>query len=110
MAFTLVIDPRAIRDIQEAIDYYDEQQAGLGKRFEAVLNKHLLTLAKTPLFHIRYDDVRCLPVKKFPYMVHFTVDETQQVVTVRAVFHTSRDPKNWKKRKQKARPNRAFCF
>lgn len=29
--FTLVIDPRALRDIQEGIDYYDEQQAGLGE-------------------------------------------------------------------------------
>jgi hypothetical protein len=46
MSFTLVIDPRAIRDIQEAIDCYDEQQAGLGARFEAALNKPLLTLEK----------------------------------------------------------------
>lgn len=99
MAFTLVIDPRAIRDVQEAIDYYDGQQAGLGERFEAALSKHLLTLEKNPLFRIRYDDVRCLPVKKFPFMVHFTVDEQNSQVTVRAVLHTSMDPKNWKKGK-----------
>ena len=95
MAFTLVIDPRGIRDVQEAIDYYDEQQAGLGERFEATLNKHLLILQKNPLFRIRYDKVRCLPVGKFPYMVHFTVDETEQFVVIRAVLHTSRDPNNW---------------
>jgi hypothetical protein len=29
MAFTTVLDPRAINDIQQAIDYYDEQQPGL---------------------------------------------------------------------------------
>lgn len=99
MAFTLVIDPGVIRDIQEAIDYYDEQQTGLGERFEAALNKHLLTLEKNPFFRIRYDDVRCLPVKKFPYIVHFTIDEVQQVVTIRAVFHTALNPKKWKGRK-----------
>lgn len=97
MTYTLVIDSRAIQDVQEAIDYYDNQQVGLGKRFEAVLNKSLLLLEKNPLFRIRYDDVRCLPMKKYPYMVHFTVDESQQVVTVLALFHTSRDSKNWKK-------------
>lgn len=43
MAFSIVIDRRAILDIQEAIDYYDEQQAELGKRFEAALNRNLLT-------------------------------------------------------------------
>lgn len=32
-------------------------------------------------------------------MVHFTVDEKNMLVTVRAVFHTSTDPKNWKNKK-----------
>ena len=98
MAYTLFIDPRAIQDVQEAIDYYDEQQAGLGKRFESALNKRLLTLETNPLFRVRYDNVRCLPLEKFPYMVHFTVDQENSQVTVRAVFHTSRDPKQWNTR------------
>jgi len=38
MAFTLLIDPRAIQDIQDAIDYYDKQHAGLGGKFENALN------------------------------------------------------------------------
>lgn len=100
MAFTLVIDPRAIRDVQKAIDYYDGQQAGLGERFERALNKRLLVLEKNPFFRFRYDHVRCLSVKKFPYMVHFTVNERQQVVTVLAVLHTSLDPKKWQRTTQ----------
>jgi hypothetical protein len=99
MIYSLVIDPRAIQEIQQAIDYYDEQQTGLGEKFEAALNQRLITLEKTPFFSIRYDDVHCLPVNKFPYMIHFTLDEKQQIVTVRAVLHTSLNPKKWKKRK-----------
>jgi len=49
MAYRIVIDPRAIRDIQNAIDYYEEQQLGIGERFETVLNKHLLILGKKSL-------------------------------------------------------------
>lgn len=99
MAFMLVIDPRAIKDIQGAIDYYDEQQAGLGLRFEAAVNKHLLILEKNPFFRKRYHDVHCIPINKYPYMVHFTIDENLQIVSVRAVFHTALDPKKWKGRK-----------
>ncbi len=98
MDFTLVIAPKAIQDIQKAIDYYDGQQTGLGKRFEATLNKHLLILENKPFFHIRYDNVRCLPLKKFPYMIHFTINQDQKVVTVWAVFHTSLNPKKWQGR------------
>ena len=32
MTLLLVIDSKAIRDIQDTIDYYDEQKTGLGKR------------------------------------------------------------------------------
>jgi hypothetical protein len=99
MRFVVVIDPLAIRDIQETINYYDEQSNGLGKRFESVLNSHFSTLKKNPLLRIRYDKVRCLTLKKFPFMVHFTVDENQKVVTIRAVFHTSLNPLNWDNRK-----------
>ena len=98
MAYSIVIDPRAIKDIQEAIDYYEEQQPGIGERFETVLNKHLLILKNTPYFRVRYDKVHCLPIKKFPFMVHFTIDEDQQVVSVRADLHMALDPKKWNNR------------
>ena len=98
MVYNIVIDPRAIRDIQQAINYYDEQQAGLGKKFEEALNKHLLTLETKPFFRIRYDNVHCLPLKKFPYMVHFTINQDQKMVTIHAVFHTALNPEKWKER------------
>ena len=99
MSFSIVIDHRALKDIQQAIDYYDEQQSGLGKRFEMVLHKNLRLLQKNPFLQIRYDNIRCLPITRFPYMVHFTVDESRKIIAIRAVFHTSRSTKNWEKRK-----------
>ena len=95
MGYSIIIDPRAILEIQDAINYYDEQQSGLGQRFETELNKHILKLEKNPYFRIRYDNVRCLPVKKFPYLVHYTLDEAKNLVSIHAVFHTSRDPGKW---------------
>ena len=82
MKFTLELDPRAIQDIQEAIDYYDEQLIGLGEKFEAYLNKYIKSLAKNPL-------------KKYPFMIHFTVDEKLNAVYIHSVINTSRDPKEY---------------
>lgn len=89
------IDPRAKEDIQQEIHYYHEQQKGLGKRFHAEVKAAFQTIRKSPFFQIRYDNVRCLPLKKFPIMVHFTVDPEQKRITVRAVLHTSRNPEAW---------------
>lgn len=99
MSFTIVIDPRAIQDIHEAIEYYDKQQPGLGKRFEAELDDYLTTLENNPFYHQRYDDVHCLPLKRFPFMVHFTIDDSNLQISVYAVFHTALDPDKWQQRK-----------
>jgi hypothetical protein len=72
--------------------------SGVGEKFETMLNKHLASLEKNPFFQVRYDQVHCLPLNKFPFTVHFTVDKNENIVIDRAVFHTSMDPVKWKKR------------
>jgi toxin ParE1/3/4 len=98
MAFEVEIDPIALQDIQGAIDYYDEQQIGLGEKFEKSVTQHLHTLKDNPFFGVRYDQVRCYPMKKFPFMIHFTINEDRNLISIRAIFHTSRSPQIWKKR------------
>lgn len=95
--FLILIEPEAINDIQLAIDYYDEAQIGLGKKFEYGLNKLLTNLEHSPFYAIRYDDVLCLPMRKFPFMIHYTINEEKMVIIVRAVFHTSLNPDKWKR-------------
>jgi plasmid stabilization system protein ParE len=98
MTYSVVIDEKALQDAQEAIDYYEEQQAGLGGRFEKELNQQITLLEKNPFFRIRYDQIRCLPLKKFPFMLHFTIDESEKIIAVIAIFHTAQHPKKWKKK------------
>ncbi len=31
-------------------------------------------------------------------MIHFTINEADNIITVRAVFHTSQDPEKWTER------------
>ena len=74
MSFEVIILPIAIQDVQDAVDYYDEQSFGLGEKFERELNQFLETLEVSPFFQNRYNAVRCLPLKKFPFMVHLLLE------------------------------------
>jgi toxin ParE1/3/4 len=94
--FLILLEPDAMDDIQSAIDFYDQKQVGLGKQFEKELNDYFSSLEKAPYFTIRYDDVHCLPLKKFPFMIHYTIDNNEKILIIRAVFHTSLNPKKWK--------------
>jgi len=65
------IAPRAHNDIQQGIDYYNLQQKGFGKKFHRAVKKSIFSIRENPFFQIRYDEIRCLPVNKFPFMIHF---------------------------------------
>lgn len=98
MAFRIKIEPEARVDIQSAIDWYNEQKKSLGKRFFKETQTALKVLSQNPFYQKRYENVYCFPLKKFPYLVHFTINEENRVVIIRAIFHTSLNPKGWKNR------------
>jgi len=93
MSFKIKIEPEAVEDIQNAIVWFNKQQTGLGKKFLSELKLHINLLKTNPFFQIRYDKVHCLPLKSFPFMIHFTVSEIESLVIIRAVFSTHRNPK-----------------
>lgn len=95
MIFNIVIEPRALVDIQDAIDYYESKQSGLGEYFYQVIDEHLDTLSKNPFFEIRYKDYRGLPTKKFPFIIFYFIDEKVKTVYVMSVFNTSLNPSKY---------------
>ncbi|HBG87467.1 MAG TPA: type II toxin-antitoxin system RelE/ParE family toxin [Marinilabiliaceae bacterium] len=70
--YKVKIEPQALTDIQQITDWYNEAQPGLGKRFQSVAIKQINSLNKDPhIYAIRYKEIRCVIIKKFPYMAHF---------------------------------------
>lgn len=100
--YIVKIEPEAIADIQEITDWYNEQQAGLGKRFQSSTIKQINSLGKNPqIYTVRYKEIRCALIKKFPYMVHFFINDENSTVEVLAVISTSRNPKIWTEKTSK---------
>ena len=87
--YKIVFSPKAITDIEEAISYYNRQLLGSGNRFISDLKTIYKSIDRNPFFAtIKYDNVRCAGLKKFPFSVHFTIDEERRIVTIAAVFNT----------------------
>jgi len=100
--YKVKIDPEALADIQEITDWYNEAQAGLGKRFQKTVIRHINLLNKDPqIYAIRYKEIRCVLIKKFPYMVHFYINDKNNTIEVLAVISTSRNPIIWKEKTNK---------
>lgn len=92
------IDMDALSDIESSMKWYEMQSTGLGTRFGKQVSQQINSLKTNPeAYGVRYLNVRCMLIKRFPFLVHFTIDN--DTVSVFAVFHTSRNPMIWTKRK-----------
>ena len=94
MVFKVLIVKRADLEIEEALLYYENISKGLGEKFLLDYNDHLKTLYNFPIFEEKYNIVRTLPLKKFPYTIHFTVDEFEKIVHIQAVTCNYQNPEN----------------
>jgi hypothetical protein len=95
-SFKLRIEERALEDIQKGFDFYEERQVGLGVRFNKHVFKCFEILKSNPHYQIRYGSFRCLPMKKFPFMIHYELDEDRKMVNIFAVINTHLNPnENW---------------
>ena len=92
VSFRVVIEAHGLQDIQNSIDYYETQQAGLGERFFNVIQKHFEIISSNPFHRIKYKDYRVLPVKIFPFIIVYYIVKKTNTVYIASVFHTSQNP------------------
>ena len=94
--YKVEIEPKALADIKQISGWYNEQKIGLGNRFQEAVVRQINSLKIDPhIYAIRYNEIRCVIVNKFPFMIHFYCDEESNSVEILAVISTDRNPKTW---------------
>jgi len=93
----LILAPEAEEDLASAYGWYEDRRSGLGEEFLASVEASLAALRRTPAaYAIVAKNCRRALVRRFPYAIFF--EHAGDLVTVYAVFHTSRDPQKWGQR------------
>jgi len=93
--------PDAEKELNEAVDYYNECQNGLGLEFAKEVYLAIQNILSFPhaWAQLSSNTRRCL-TNRFPYGVIYQV--TNEEVFIIAVMHLNREPDYWKKRETKA--------
>ena len=83
-------------ELIEAQDWYEDEAAGLGRRFREAIDALTERMSTNPLqFPVVYKNVRRALLRRFPYSLFFVIDDDTLLVI--ACFHASRDPSHWQK-------------
>ncbi len=99
MSYKIKLDPLAKIDIDDNIDWYEQQQSGLGLRFYEYVKTTFRLIEQNPLsFPVKYKNTRVAVVNKFPFAINYYIDKENKIVAILSVFKTPQDPDKWKKR------------
>lgn len=94
MSYRLNILDAADLDIADAIEHYELVRKGLSMDFELCLEEGYADILYQPFgYQKRYKNVHIKFIRRFPYGIHYLVEE--KMVSVIGVLHTSRSPRNW---------------
>ncbi len=97
MSLPVKLRRQAKQELNQAVDWYERQRIGLGREFRRRVEEALKRIGAAPQMHgLVYKDIRCGVVRRFPYAVFYRVKPGR--VSVIAVFHSSRDPREWQGR------------
>lgn len=83
-------------ELDDAFDYYESQQEGLGFRFQSEVTRALSRVVGHPMSYQKIGKYacRCL-VHKFPYGVIYQYKENRSEIIVVAIAHLHRKPDYW---------------
>ncbi len=91
MKHSLVFRERAIFEIQDSFNYYENQKIGLGIKFKIQLEKELDYILNNPKhFKVVRKSFRQASVNVFPFLIIYKILEMN--IIVYSIFHTSRNP------------------
>ncbi len=103
---SVVVQPEAEQETDEAVAWYEEREPGLGLRLLHDLDVAYAAIARRPeLFQPVGDGFRRALLHTFPYAVFFELDG--EAVVVHSVFHCARNPAIWQSRLKAAKKRRS---
>ena len=93
MSYKLLITPDAETQLDEAVLYYKNRASKrVALDFLSEFKNSCQSILNVIHFQFFFDEFRAVPMRKFPFLLFYTIDENQKVIIIKAVFHTSQNP------------------
>jgi toxin ParE1/3/4 len=90
--------PQAQEELEQAVFFYKNQQAGLENRFIETLEDAINRVCRNPLLYRNIDEnIKKCRLLHFPYAIIFRIRLEQ--IEIIAVMHLRKQPNYWQSRK-----------
>lgn len=94
MSYSYAFHEYAQQDYEVIVEWYASRSIKSAKNFIVEVGHALQLICDNPnRWRNEYKHFRELGLKKFPYIIIYSVEEDIQQIIVTAIFHTSKNPK-----------------
>jgi hypothetical protein len=91
--YKIVYSEKAKVEISIAKAWYNVQLKGLGLQLIEEIKSVSKSILLNPYFaSIKYKNTHIAFCKKFPYGIHYKIDEVNKIIFVTSIFHQSQQP------------------
>ena len=92
MIYKRVFLLRAVNELFEAWEWYENRQVGLGERFRSEIDKKINEIENHPgRYPNKKENFREAHTKSFPYLIIYKINNKQKKVVIVSIFHTRRN-------------------
>ena len=96
MTYKIVVTPDTIQNIDDAVAYYKKETSKkVARDFIDDYKNTFKNILKVKYFQVYFQNFRGKPMKKFPYILFYTIDDELKIITIKGVFHTSQNPNKY---------------
>lgn len=88
----------ASQELEEAFLWYEQKKENLGVELIEELEYYLQLISENPFYfeaNPEKENLRKVPLVRFPYIIIYWVDENLKAIFIDAVFHSKRKPKKY---------------
>lgn len=94
MSFQLLFHPKAEEEYIEAYRWYEDEQKGIGERFEKFVEQKIRDIISFPeRYGFSKAGYREASVDVFPYTIVYKVLKKKKLIYISAIYHSKRNPK-----------------
>lgn len=91
----IVYHPEAEVEINESMIYYEKERKGQGYKFQDEVRAKIEIIQLYPdRYSKRHNHYRETQLKTFPYLIVYRYNKIKNLITISAIHHTKRNPKN----------------
>lgn len=93
MIYKSILLLRALNELFEAWEWYENRQVGLGHRFRTNVNKKIKEIENhSTRYPNKKANFREAQINSFPYLIIYKIDNKQKKIVIVSIFHTGRNP------------------